>query len=312
MSSQYFRFSARAAEPQRSPLLEQLIARADGCSTVVDWRGDAFHLVTPDAPMMPAVGAAVLCADRGAMDAAWVCLATPVHYVAGMNSVSLAVDGMLSLTPAVAETLAADFNRVLGGAGVRLVATRSAQLIGLFDRAPEAATHDPQDVRGRPIEEYLPSGAGSARLRLLMSEMEMWLSEHAANEVRNESGQPVLNGLWLWGGGAALASLPRVSGWCAGDDVFFGALGAGALGAGALSAQDCERNASGVVAVDAVPGSKRWSEAEARWLEPASEQLKSGKLAQLQLSADDRCFTVSARGMRRFWRRSKPWQESFG
>lgn len=251
---------------------------------------------------MPAVAAAVLYADRGATDTGWVCLATPVHYVAEMNSVRLAPDGMLSLTPSVAETLASDFNRVLGGGGVRLTATRSALLIGVFDPALQVATQDPQSVRGLPIEEYLPAGENSPRLRRLMSESEMWLFEHATNKVRNESGLPVVNGLWFWGGGAALSSPPRVTGCTAGDDVFFNA----------LAAAHCNPDASSVVAVDAAPGSERWLEAESRWLEPASRQLKTGKLSQLKISAQDRCFTVSAGGMRRFWRRGKPWQESFG
>lgn len=301
MSSQYFRFTARASEPLPSPLLERLIARADGCAAVADWRTDAFKLIAPDAPSMPAVAAAVLCADRGAVDAAWVCLATPVHYVAEMNSVRMAPDGMLSLTPAAAESLASDFNRVLGGDGLRMTATRSALLIGIFDRTPEVATHDPQDVRGRPIEQYLPAGADSTGLRRLMSEMEMWLFEHATNKVRSGSGQPVISGFWFWGGGAVLHSLPQIRGWTAGDDVFFNA----------LSSSHRDTHANGVIALDAGPGDSSWQEAESRWLKPASEQLKGGKLSELKVSAGDRCFTVSARGMRRFWRRAKPWQGSF-
>lgn len=301
MSSQYFRFTARAAEPLRSAPLEQLIARSDGCTAVADWRADAFKLIAPDAPSMPAIASAVLCADRGAVDAAWICLATPVHYVAEMNSVRMAEDGMLSLTPAVAETLASDFNRVLGGDGVRMTATRSALLIGIFDRTPEVATHDPQDVRGCSIEQYLPTGADSTGLRRLMSEMEMWLFEHAINKVRSGSGQPVISGLWFWGGGAVLHSLPQIRGWTAGDDVFFNA----------LSSSHSDTHASGVIALDAAPGDSSWREAESRWLKSASEQLKGGKLSELKVSAGDRCFTVSARGMRRFWRRAKPWQESF-
>lgn len=300
MSSQYFRFTARAAEPLRSQPLERLIARADGCTAVADWRADAFKLIAPD-EAMPAVASAVLCADRGAVNAAWVCLATPVHYVAEMNSVRMAENGMLSLTPAAAETLASDFNRVLGSDGIRMIATRSAQLIVIFDRSHAAATHDPREVRGQAIEPYLPAGSYSADLRRLMSEMEMWLFEHAINEARKRTRQAPISGLWFWGGGAALGSLPRVQGWTAGEDVYFNALGS--------TRSDTDGNA--VIVVDAAPGNGSWPEAESRWLKPACEQLKARKLSELKISAADRCFTVSARGMQRFWRRTKPWQESF-
>ncbi len=50
MSAQYFRFSARTpADPRRSLLLEQLLARADTCAASSDWRLDAFRVIAPQA-----------------------------------------------------------------------------------------------------------------------------------------------------------------------------------------------------------------------------------------------------------------------
>ena len=98
MSAQYFRFSARPpAAPRRSLLLEQLLARADNFAHVNDWRVDAFRVIAPQAATMPAVAAAALFADRGAMQAAWVCIAAPVHYLAEMSNVRLSPDGLLAL-----------------------------------------------------------------------------------------------------------------------------------------------------------------------------------------------------------------------
>jgi hypothetical protein len=228
VSSQYFRFVARDAAPVRCVLLEQLIARADDWASVADWRADAFGVIAPQAACMPAVAAAALYADRaavdtaavatGTVDAAWVCAATPVHYVAEMTSVRLGKDGMLALTPAGAETLASDFNRVWKGSGIRLTAARSGQLFCIFDRILEVVTRDPEDVLGRHIEEFLPTGADSGKLRQLISETEMWLFEHEANRVRSELNLPAINGLWIWGGGAPIASLPTVQGWAEGND----------------------------------------------------------------------------------------------
>jgi len=84
------------------------------------------------------------------------------------------------------------------------------------DRALQVRTCDPNRCWELHIEEFLPTGADSPRLRQLISETEMWLFEHDANDARKEMGLPVVNGLWFWGGGAPLASLPKVQGWVAG------------------------------------------------------------------------------------------------
>jgi hypothetical protein len=301
VSSLYFRFVARDSARRRVSLLEQLIARADDCAPVTDWRADAFGVIAPQGARMPAVAAAALCADRGALDAAWVCAATPVHYEAEMSSVRMPVDGMLSLTPAGAETLAADFNRVWKGSGIRMTAARSAQLFCIFDRALEVATYDPEDVLDRHIEEFLPAGEDAARLKQLISETEMWLFEHEVNRARTELNLRAISGLWFWGGGAPVASLPNLQGWAAGDDLFFND----------FSVPRDDKFQSGVVAAGCVPGSDQWHAVESRWLRPAVDKLRTRRMSRLQISAAQRCFTVTARGLRRFWRRRKPWWESF-
>jgi hypothetical protein len=67
VSSQYCRFVARGTSRSRAPLLEQLLARADGWAPVADWRADAFRVIAPQAQRMPAVAAAALYAYRGAV-----------------------------------------------------------------------------------------------------------------------------------------------------------------------------------------------------------------------------------------------------
>jgi len=282
--------------------LEQLLARADAYRPVSDWRAEAFRVIAPQA-LWPGIAPALLRADgaaveAAAVDAAWVCLATPVHYVAEMTSVRMSQDGILSMTPAAAEALAMHFNQVWNGSGIRLIAGRSARLYCMFEQTLHVITRDPQDVLHRHIEEYLPAGADAPRLRRLMSEIEMWLFEHEANSSRARSNQPRMSGLWLWGGGTPLASLPNIQGWAAGDDVFF-------------SAFKGEKSHNGVIAASMVPGSDGWHDVESRWLKPAVAQLRAGILARVELSADDRCFTLNAQAIRRFWRRRKPWWEFF-
>jgi len=299
VSAQYFRFSARTPpDPRRCLLLEQLLARADASVSSSDWRVDAFRVIAPQATTMPAVAAAALFADRGVMEAAWVCIAAPVHYLAEMNNVRLAPEGMPTLRPDEAEALALDFNRVWSDSGTRLLAGRSAVLYCILDRALQVTTRDPEDVIGRHIEEYLPVGGGAPVLKQLMSEIEMWLFEHPVNGARAAQGLKPITGLWLWGGGTAITSLPTIQGFCAGVDVFFNAFARQAAG-------------GGVIVMPDAPGSDAWHEAESRWLKPAVAQLREGVISRLDVSAGARGWSVSARASLRFWRRRKPWWEWF-
>lgn len=294
----------RAAQSrERSPLFEQLLARADAAVRVTDWRAQAFRVIAPEADLLPPVATAALCACSGTVSAAWVCVATPVHYVAGMSSVGMPADGILNLEQHEADALAADFNRVFSGAGIRLKAGPNGLLLCLFDTPLGVSSSAPEEMLGRDIWAYLPSGPDSARVRALMSEIEMWLFEHGVNERRRERSVPVISALWLWGGGAANALLPAVHGWTAGDDPLFMAFGARPEYPGAAE--------PGVVVIADVPGTPGWRLAEQRWLEPANADLRSGRLKRLDLSAGNRCFSVSARGTRRFWRRARPWWEYF-
>jgi hypothetical protein len=321
VSTQYFRFPSRPiAEPRRAALLERLLACADGVDTAEDWRADAFQFLARERADMPGIASAALFSDGaatgafpGAGERGWVCLATPVSYLADMTSVRLQPDGILSMTHAAAAALAADFNRVWLDAGCRMVVGGSTHLYCFFDRALDVVTRDPEEALGDYIEEYLPAGADAPDLRRLMSELEMWVHEHDANKTRENSSLPRINGLWLWGGGPPLASLPAIDGWIAGDDVFFNAFKSrDAFNPDdAFKPHDPRGTAGGLFIASAAPGSDGWGDVERRWLKPALRQLRSGTLGQIRISAGRRGFTVTARGMRRFWRRSSPWWESF-
>jgi hypothetical protein len=322
VSTHYFRFSGLTARNrQRSALLERLLARADRSIGVADWRSDAFRSIAPEGATMPGIGATALYAEHGLVPGASVFVATPVHYTAEMSNVRMPADGILSLREADAVVLAADFNRVWHDAGVRLLAGRRAVLFCVADEALCAATNDPLDVLGRHIEDHLPTGAGAPRLRQLMSEIEMWLFEHAVNRERIENALGAVSGLWLWGGGAVLTAAPQVLGWAAGDDVFFNSLawrnelprGPGAntgarsgVRSGLPTGPD-----SGVAVVTAEPGTNEWREVESHWLARSIAELRSGRIARLDLSAGRLCYSVSPVWRWRLWRRPRPWWESF-
>ncbi len=252
---------------------------------------------------MPGIGAAALFVDQGAVAGATVLVATPVRYVAEMNNVRLPADGILSLRHAEAETLARDFNRVWHDAGMRVIAGRGAAMFCVCDQPLQVATDDPEEFLGRHIDEHLPTGAGAPRLRRLMSEIEMWLFEHAVNRARVGAGEPAVSALWLWGSGSALSALPPIAGWAAGQDPFFSAV--------AAPPNASRTAASGVLVSTAEPGSAEWNDLESGSLDQSLEALRSGRIARLQLCAGHRRFSVGAGWSRRIWRRLRPWWEYF-
>ncbi|MEP6548640.1 MAG: hypothetical protein ABJD53_14355 [Gammaproteobacteria bacterium] len=303
MFTHYFRFARRSmASPRRAPLLERLLARADSSTAVSDWRADAFRVIAPTTAVLPGVGAVALYAEFGALHGAAVIVATPVRYLAEMSNVRLTADGILTLRQGDADLLAADFNRVWHDAGIRMVAGRRAELFCIADQPLNVSTHDPKDVLAQHIEKFLPVGEDARRLRQLMSEIEMWLFEHAVNRARVAAGAAAINALWLWGVGPVLKSLPPVIGWVAGDDLFFNAF---------AGPRDSTAAVAGVVTSGAEPGTDAWREVESEWIEGSLAALRSGQIGRLDLSAGSRCFSLSSGAMRRFWRRGRPWWESF-
>jgi hypothetical protein len=309
LSIVHIRFSAaepasqsESGEPQRAPVLERLLAHATMSSGAADWRADAFHALAGPAVPVPAVGAAAWWAAHASAAGVWVCMATPVHLVAGMSNVTLSAGGILTLDAGEAESLAADFNRLFGGPEMRLSVGRGGSLLCVFDRTLDVTTHDPQAAVGHDVFAFQASGRDAPRLRRVMSECDMWLFEHELNRRRAARTAPPVTGLWLWGGGPTWAALPPIDGWTAGQDPLFTAFG---------DMREFPREpGTGVVVTPAAPGSTGWPDVETRWLAPAMAHLRTGALEALELSVGDLRLRVRKEGRWRFWKRPRPWWET--
>jgi hypothetical protein len=302
VSTVFIRFSAHGLDaPRRSPVLERLLLRAAPTVPAADWRSVAFQGLAPGVDVPPVAGAALGAA--GGAPGEWSCIASPVHCVAGMTSVTLPRDGCLTLNREETAALAADFNRTFAGGGSRLIDGRAGVLVCRFEQALEVETRDPEGVAGSDVFGCLPTGRDGPRLRRLMSEMEMWLFEHRINRARGARGLPPVTGLWLWGAGAVPAVPPVGSGWSAGRDPLFAAFG---------DAQSLPSPpGAGVLVSDDTPGSATWPEVERRWLAPAAAALASGALDRLELCAGARLVRVTGGWNWRVWRRPRPWWEYF-
>jgi hypothetical protein len=126
----------------------------------------------------------------------------PVHFAFARDHMLVArLEGEAAITPdesrALAEaasTIAADF-----GATLRVIATTHWFLA--FDPAWSIETVGIDAATGRSVEHVWPVGAAAPRWRKLLTEIQMHWHQHPVNERRDAVGIPMINGLWLHGGG---------------------------------------------------------------------------------------------------------------
>ncbi len=333
---------ARAALP-RLPALERWLAQGERAPAPGGWRPWLWREFALRTPLASGVTSGVTSA-ADAIDAAapaavaaaavpnlppgkplW--FATPVHFVAGLDTVRLHPAGLVELDAAVQQVLAADFARVFAGSGFSLHATgrRELLLAGGEHAAPGSLrSSDPAMWLGADPRAGFPAGAQAAELRRLGAEIEMWLHEHPLNRARASRGELPVNALWLWGGGApavicAVRTAPAAVAWA--EDLYVDGLTR--VRASQVMArperwpgQDASAAPPGqllvVCGLGAAPDVGSLLALEQDWIAPALAQWQAGRLVSATLLAGERAITLEGSRWRRLWRRLRrpsPWWE---
>ncbi|MBS0387677.1 MAG: hypothetical protein JSR15_04280 [Proteobacteria bacterium] len=322
---------AALATLPRLPALEQWLVRGDvlpatgGWRTWL-WREFALKSALVDEPAAPAAVAAAAVPKLPLDKPLW--FATPVHFVAGLDTVRLHPAGLVELDAAEQQQLATDFARVFAGSGFALHATGRRELL-LAGGGPVAGaiarSDDPAMWLGADPRSGFPAGAHAAELRRLGAEVEMWLHEHPVNRARAARGQLAANALWLWGGGApavigAVRAAPAAVAWA--DDLFVDGLAQHRAAevkprperwpdAGAGAAAEDELLI--VCGLGATPDTDSLQALERHWVAPALAQWQGGRADSAILLAGERALVLKDarwRGWWRRWRRPRPWWES--
>ena len=262
-----------------------------------------------------------------------VWFATPVHLVAGLDTVRVHPAGLLQFSGEEQRALERDFMQVFVGSGWSLHATGRRELLlagGAGLKAAAVRSHDPALWLGADPRDGLPAGHGANALRQLGAEMEMWLHEHPVNQARHARGALSANALWVWGGGALPITIdrsaePKAPGaavaWA--NDLFVDGLAQ--LEGYTLEAlperwpQSTPRHRLGpadllvVCELDAEPGESALQVLERNWIAPALEQWRGGQWRSATLLAGARAVTLARRPFQslwRRWRRPRPWWET--
>lgn len=132
-----------------------------------------------------------------AVDGHWLC-ADPVHLRFHHERIVLADAGAFDLDLAEARELAAALNAEFADTGLIHVASARRWYLRLNTPTGHAAV-PLSAIAGRRMESELSDK--NAVLTRWLNEVQMFLHGQPVNQRREATGKPVINSLWLWGGG---------------------------------------------------------------------------------------------------------------
>lgn len=295
-----FRHRLEAAGTPRLPALERLLARGrrlpDTSSAAL--LAPLFGLEATSFAPAPFMRLG----DTGARDARWWMRADPVHLAPDRDQLLLLPGELLQAGRHETDALAEGFNDLYGAEGWRLEMGDTLRGYLRTPRRFDAVTHDPGPIAGQPVLESMPGGPDGAALRRLMNEVQMLFHTHPVNQAREEAGQPLINSLWLWGGGILPAFTGRAPAQVAASTPLLRGL---ALWAGREPGP--LKDAAGLKPDSLVSLEAHDLQAlERDWFVPLFDLLRAGKLDSLTLQLGGMgTFALTPAGARRFWRRRR-------
>jgi hypothetical protein len=310
----------------RTPAAEWLFARGQvDPSPVTDWRAWLLGDIAGGAELLRVCPAGPCARGRATGErpaGTWACV-RPVHLLTAIDHLQLAAQ-RLPVDAAEAAALIGDLNRHFEGRGLRFHASaRAADGSDDGDWHLECAEPiacecvEPAAAAGRNLRDLMPVGRDGARVRAWIIEIQMLLHEHPVNTARAARKLPVVNSLWPWGFGS-LGPVPTITlpplytddAWLAGLWRLQG-FAARPVGEFALEEPGGERGA--LVGWSSAPdGAVReaLAKADADCFEPARAGLGRSGVAEIATLLGDCAVTTDRSARFRFWRRSRPLQES--
>lgn len=198
-------------ELARRPVhLERLLARADrvaGADGPMQALFAAFAVAAPADRDLPSAPFCRLADAPDEDDGGYWLHADPVHLRPDRDRVRLFDPQSLDINATEAAELIALLNGHFGPDGLRWIAPHPHRWYLHLDKAPALRTTPITQVVGQVVEPFLPTGDDARRWGALLNEVQMLLHGAAVNQRREHARRPMINGLWLWGGGS-LSSRP--------------------------------------------------------------------------------------------------------
>jgi hypothetical protein len=302
------------------PALELLLARgrrAEGpCEDLESWLFRGFDVKSET---LPAGALAALALGLEPGERFWL-RADPVHLRADRDRLLLFPSPAFALASEESAQLAGALERHFSGLFELKALRPDLWVIATADETPLGAKA-PLELVGQNVDSNLPG----KRWHALLNEIQMALYQHPVNTEREARGEPVVNSVWLWGGGR----LPRAaaSRWksvAASDPVALGLarLSGARHGLARASADEWLDGAPAdgrhLVVLDAARAPRALGDAaglaralhalEERWFAPLLSALRSERIGMVTLHAPEAglSFETIRGDLRRFWRRPRP------
>jgi hypothetical protein len=160
---------------------------------------DSFGLTAPPFGALRLLGEGIEEARSGH----WLC-ADPVHLRFHQERIVLADASAFDVDEDEAHRLVAALNAEFGDVGQFHAASAGRWYLRL-NVAVDHPAEPISAVAGRRVDGELKGSA--LPLTRCLNEVQMFLHGHPLNDRREAAGQPAINSLWLWGGGALPASI---------------------------------------------------------------------------------------------------------
>jgi hypothetical protein len=298
------------------PVLSTLLHGARRSAGVADWRCGVLSAIgMPDAGQC---GTAMIaaCALPEIRPGSGICMAAPVHVVAGMSRMFLGPPESFSLDPARREELRLAFNSAFAATDLRLHSVGSGWVLQ-SPVAAAASDGSPESLLGSALERGPALSEAGRSLRRLGAEAEMWLATLPFNVLRAERGEPPINSIWFWSG-ATTRPVPAPQ---LGPGGVFTNVEPDAWVTGLASLCDLPvrqarswsevRDTPGALVIlqPPLPGDvmRHMAGWERDWFEPVRQDLESGHLTGLQLHTGRDAWQLPAPRVVRWLRRARPW-----
>jgi hypothetical protein len=167
-----------------APGVEGTLCRAWGIERQTDW---------------PWAAASFLAEGRTPERAYWL-RCDPVHMRIQGNRLILIGNESINVTQAEAEALCTDLKAHFGET-FQPQAPHPGRWYCRLDNDPHIETTLLSLATGQHIDPLLPQGPEALKWRALLNEAQMLLFSHPVNQEREAHNLPVINSIWLWGGG---------------------------------------------------------------------------------------------------------------
>lgn len=296
-----FRRRFEAAGQPRLPALERMLARGESVGSRLPAESLAPFFGLEPRQLAPAPFMHL--ADGGSADGDYRLSAGFVHLAPDRDRLVLMPESVLQASDEERTALAAAFNAMYSAEGWKLEVNSQGRAYLRCPKPLDTVTHEPEAIAGQPVLEYMPAGADAVTLKQLMNEIQMLFHTHGVNVAREEAGRPLINSLWLWGGGTLpKRGVPHASVKVMSDLPLARGL---AVWAGIKPEAPAihEVRPDHLVALEAADVVSL----ERDWFAPLFAQLKSGKLKKLSVYLGGvGIFELDSAAARRFWRRARP------